>query len=129
MDDALSGETESIQRTGHTGRAEEWHEPEPEGEDQPEVDLAPNATLTGGTPAGMSAVDVTERSELARFLRPSAFPADARTLLAIAADEGAPEWIRARLRGLSEHGDAAKTFQNTQELWKALGGGVESGRP
>ena len=126
LDDKLAGETESIERAGHTGRAEEWREPEPEGEDQPQVDRNPAGLLTGGTPAGMDASDVQGRSELARFLRPSAFPANANQLLVVAREEGAPDSTLAELEGL--RGQSGQTFENVQEVWRALGHGVEQRR-
>ena len=82
LDDEMAAEDEAIVRTGHSAHAEEWRESEPAGEDQPDVDLSPNTGLHGGTPLGMSEDDVEGRSELARFLRRSAFPTDARSLVA-----------------------------------------------
>src|SRR3954447_2565845 len=64
-DDALAGEVEGAMRSGHSTHAQEWKDPEPSGEDQPDVDLNPNGTLTGGTPAGVDSGDVEGRSELA----------------------------------------------------------------
>ena len=52
MDDALHAETEGLVRGGHDTHAEEWKQAEPSGEDQPDVDLAPDATLGGGVPDG-----------------------------------------------------------------------------
>jgi hypothetical protein len=127
VDDALSGETEPIERTGHTGRAEESREPEPAGDDQPEVDLAPDTTLTGGTPDGMTPDDVEGRSELARFLRPSAFPAEARALLRIAQSQGATGQVVDELQRLAQ-GSGDRSFENVQDVWQALGHGVETHR-
>jgi hypothetical protein len=127
VDDALAGETEPIERTGHTGRAEEWREPEPVGDDQPQVDRAPDTALTGGTPDGMSADDVEGRAELARFLRPSAFPADAAQLLRIARDEGATDSVLGELGRLSKAG-GGQAFETVQDVWRALGHGVETHR-
>ena len=61
---------------------------------------------------------VTERSELARHLRPSAFPSDVAGLLAVAREEHAPpeaiELIECAPRG--------RQFQNVGELWEAVHG-------
>lgn len=124
IDEAMAGETEAIERSGHTGRAEESREPEPEGDDQPQVDRAPNTLLAGGTPDGMSADDVEGRSELARFLRPSVFPANASALLDVARDDGATDFVLGELARLPKN----RTFANTQEIWEALGHGVETHR-
>ncbi|HEX7107392.1 MAG TPA: hypothetical protein VF218_15595 [Acidothermaceae bacterium] len=129
LDDALAGETEAISRGGHTGRAEESREPEPSGEGQPDVDYAPDGELVGGTPDGMTAADVEGRAELARFLRPSAFPGTAGELLAVARDEGATDRVLAELGRLrSGSGGGDRRFENVQDVWRALGHGVETHR-
>jgi hypothetical protein len=48
---------------------------EPSGEDEPDVDLGPNATVVGGTPDGMAPDDVEGRSELASYLGKDLYPA------------------------------------------------------
>ncbi len=129
LDDALAGETEAISRAGHTGRAEESREPEPSGEGQPDVDYAPDTTLSGGTPDGMSSSDVEGRADLARFLRPSAFPASAQELSRVARDEGATDRVLADLDRLGSGSDGdRRVFENVQDVWRALGHGVESHR-
>lgn len=121
QDEALKKDTESIERSGREARAEEWHEVEPPGEDQPEVSMIPEGHGPGGTPPGMEAEDVEGRSELARWLQRSAFPADQELLLASAAETAAPDSIIALLDRLP----AGRTFQNVQDVWRALGGGTE----
>jgi hypothetical protein len=131
VDDELAREVEPIERAGHTGRAEEWREPEPEGDGQPQVDLAPDTTLTGGVPEGMTVADVEGRSELARFLRPSAFPASAARLAEIARDQGATDRVLAELGRLAAGAGSSerdRVFNNVQDVWRALGKGVESHR-
>lgn len=127
VDDAMAGETEAISRAGHTGRAEESREPEPSGEGQPDVDYAPGGVLTGGTPDGMTPADVEGRAELARFLRPSAFPATAADLVKVARDEGAPDHVVSELQRLGS-GGGERAFTNVQDVWQALGHGVEAHR-
>src|SRR5207302_5452745 len=61
-DEQRKHETEGLVRSGHSTHAEEWKDPEPVGEDQPDTDLAPDGTLHGGTPTGMAADDVDGRS-------------------------------------------------------------------
>lgn len=124
LDDALAGETEAIVRSGHTGRSEESREPEPSADDQPDVDLAPDTTSPGGTPDGMTPGDVEGRAELARFLRPSVFPADAATLARVARDHGATDFVLGELGRLKQ----GTTFGNIQDVWQALGHGVETHR-
>src|SRR2546421_12963566 len=66
-DDEMKHETEGLVRSGHGTHAEEWKDPEPVGEDQPDVDRDPAGALHGGTPAGMAADDVEGRAELAAY--------------------------------------------------------------
>jgi Protein of unknown function (DUF2795) len=61
------------------------------------------------------------RVEEARFLTPSAFPVDREALLADAEGNHAPAEVLERLRALP----AGRTFQNVQDVWRALGGAVE----
>ena len=123
MDDALGAEVEGLVRTGHDNRAE-WNSPEPSGEDQPDVDLMPNGTLTGGVPDGMTEEDVERRSRIASYLG-RVWPATTTELLTTVIDNGAPDDVVEPLRSLPP----AQSFENLQELWSALSGGhVESHR-
>src|SRR4029453_5766384 len=63
-------------------RTEEWHDPEPSGEDQPDVAglPQPEGELRGGAPVGMTAVEAERRTRFASYLRRSLFPADRATL-------------------------------------------------
>jgi len=124
VDEQLKHEVEGMVRSGHSTHAQEWSDPEPSGEDEPDVDLAPNATLSGGVPAGMTADDVEGRSELARHLPPSAFPADADRLKAYAREAEAP----AQVLDLLERVPAGRQMDSIGELWAALGGGHEEER-
>src|SRR5215212_5753880 len=124
QDEALSHEVEGLIRSGHSTHAEEWKDPEPSGEDQPEVDLVPNGDHTPGTPPGMDERDVELRSELATHLPPATWPADRDGLLATLAEQNAPD----RLVGIVRRVPAGQEFHNVQELSEAAGLGVESRR-
>ncbi|WP_421019307.1 DUF2795 domain-containing protein, partial [Klebsiella pneumoniae] len=80
---------------------------EPSGEDQPDVDRAPNTTLTGATPPGMNAEDVELRNELARHLGISAYPAERDDLLRTLRGNNAPD----RLLDLAGQLPAGHTFE------------------
>lgn len=123
LDEALSGETEAIVRTGRENR-EEWKSAEPSGEDEPDVDLVPNATLVGGTPDGMAADDVEGRSELASYLGKDLYPAVREQLIGRAIDNNAPTPVVDRLRRLP----SGRTFATVGEVWTVLGGSVETQR-
>ncbi|MDQ1712590.1 MAG: hypothetical protein QOE45_2040 [Frankiaceae bacterium] len=121
LDDAMAGETEAITRGAPVEpRVEEWREAEPAGEDQP----VPDALIAGDPypPNGLPHDLVELRSELAKRLRPSVFPATRKALLHVAAEEQAPGWVLTLLRELPGEGT---TFENVQQVWEALGGPVE----
>jgi hypothetical protein len=120
VDDELSSETESLTRGAPVeSRVEEWREAEPSGEDQPVADavLAGDARDTNG----LGHDEVELRSELAKRLRTSAFPANRQTLESVAREEQAPGHIIDLLRRLP----AGRTFANTQDVWAAIGGSRE----
>lgn len=117
VDDAMSAEVDGLVRSGHDSRAD-WTSPEPSGEDQPDVDRAPDGTLTGGVPDGMTADDVERRSELASYLDRS-WPATAAQLVEEAESHEAPDRVLEQLRSLP----AGRLFDNLQDVWGELSGG------
>jgi hypothetical protein len=122
VDDAMSAETESLTRGAPVeSRVEEWREAEPSGEDQPVADAILNGDPRGGPANGLGHDEAELRSELAKRLRTSAFPANRQTLEDVATEEQAPGHILDLLRRLPD----GRTFQNTQDVWQALGGGKE----
>jgi hypothetical protein len=121
VDDAMAAETDSLTRGAPIeSRVEEWREAEPSGEDQPVADgiLNGDARETNGS-IGHDELEL--RSELAKRLRKSAFPANRQTLEEIAAEEQAPGPILDLIRRLPD----GRTFENTADIWTALGGHVE----
>jgi hypothetical protein len=123
MDDALGAEVDGLIRSGHDNRAD-WNSPEPSGEDQPDVDLVPDGTLSGGVPDGMTEDDVQARSELATYLG-RLWPATREELVRVATDNDAPDRVLQQLHRLP----VGQQFANLQEAWSALSGGhVESHR-
>lgn len=123
QDEELKHATQGLVRAGRTTHAEEWKDPEPAGEDQPEVDLAPEGTLHGGTPEGMSPDDVEGRAELAGFLGKD-YPLVREQVIERVIDGKAPDRIIALVRNLP----SGREFHNIAEVWTALGGSVESER-
>lgn len=124
LDDAMKSETQGMMKSGRDTHAEEWKSAEPSGEDQPDVDLAPNGTLAGGVPDGMSGDDVEGRSELATYLHRSTFPAAGTALEQAAREADAPDAVLEELRGLPAGGE----YANVGEVWQALHGGHEAHR-
>ena len=123
-DDEMKAETTGLVQAGRSTRAEEWRDQEPPGEDEPEVDRAPDTTLTGGTPDGMTEEDVDRRSELASYLDRSTFPANRQRLVDDARANSAPDSVTEQLGQLPD----GREFANVQDVWSTLGGGVEEHR-
>lgn len=61
------------------------------------------------------------RNDLARFLDPSIFPTDGKTLVENAEANGAPDAVIGALRQLPEE----ESFENVEQAWEWLGGEVE----
>jgi hypothetical protein len=120
VDEQLDHDTRSLQQGAPVeSRIEEHREQEGPGEDQP----TPDARLTGGraTAASLDLDDAETRADIARFLTPSAFPADREALLADAEANHAPSGVVERLQALP----AGRDFENVQDVWSTLGGTVE----
>jgi hypothetical protein len=123
-DDELKHETEGLVRAGRSTHAEEWKDPEPSGEDQPDADKVPDGTMHGGTPAGMTDDDVEGRAEVASYLGKDSYPMVREQIINLAIDRHAPERIVDLVRNLP----SGREFHNVNEVWAAVGGHVESDR-
>ncbi len=124
VDDAMKHDVEGEMRAERSTHVHEWSEPEPSGEDQPDVEAEPEGPLLGGTPPGMSQQDVEVRSDLARYLGKNIYPADRDRLIEIMRGHQAPD----RLIAMVEKLPAGNEFTSLQEVAAALGHGVESQR-
>lgn len=83
-DDEMKHELKDLLRSGHPTRVEEWHDPEPAADDDPEVSNGPVGGL--GSPASLERT----RLELARHLSRHAFPAHAGELVRTLRRSNAP---------------------------------------
>ena len=122
LDDELQHEVEGMVRSGRSTHAEEWADPEPSAEGDPDVDAAPNGTLVGGTPVGMDADAVEARAELARWLDRADFPSTGPQLVEAARDHHAPDAVVAELERLPE----GETYERIGDVVRALGYPTES---
>ncbi len=123
VDEQMKAEVKGyVQGAPASTRAEEWHDPEAPGEDQPEVSGIPDldAGRPGGAPPGITAAEAEWRSRLGRHLPRTIFPADASALRGAAASSHAPDDIIDLLGRLPD-----RKFGNVAEVWTALGGGAE----
>ncbi len=126
LDEQMSSEVSGLlQGPGAGGsRVDEFRQPEPAGEDQPEPTTAPAGEYRTGAPKGMSSEDVERRSRLGRFITLSALPGDRESLVANARDNDAPADIVAELERLPE----GTRYQTVSEVWAALGHKNETSR-
>ncbi|HEX2773153.1 MAG TPA: DUF2795 domain-containing protein [Micromonosporaceae bacterium] len=124
VDEEMSREVSGTVQGTAGSRAEEWRHPEPSGEDQPEPTTAPVGETRAGTPQGMTADDVEQRSRLARFIALSALPGDRSALRRNAEENEAPGDVLAELDRLP----ADTKFQTVAEVWAALGHSNEKQR-
>src|SRR6184192_1454653 len=113
-DDALKREVRSELQAHRETRAEEWLEAEPPAEDEPEATWAP-AGRPGGTPPGEDWDTIELRSNLARHLDRTAWPATRAHLLEVLASHQAEQRLLDLVSPLPE--DA--TFANFHELLQA----------
>jgi Protein of unknown function (DUF2795) len=125
LDEDLKQATRSIvQGSSGEARADESREQEGPGDGEP----TPDARLVGGLrqtdDSFPTDAELEARTDLARHLDPSVFPADRDALVASAQRNFAPEWVVESLTALPP-GD---TFPNTEAVWEALGGSREQRR-
>jgi len=119
LDEQMARETQGLTQGAPTdGRAEEWREPEPAGEDQPEPGVVSHRDSgeAGGSPTGMTPDEREERSRLGRYLRRSVFPADRDALVTEAEENNAPADVVAPLRRLP-HG---VQYATVAEVWAGI---------
>jgi hypothetical protein len=115
LDEEMAHEVRgAVQGSGSSdSRVEEFHDPEPPGEDQP----ATRGRFDAGAPPGMTYEEVEERSRLGRFIPRHALPGDREALILGANDLNAPEDIVEQLASLP----AGETYRTVNEIWAALG--------
>jgi hypothetical protein len=123
-DDELKKEMQGDLKANRGVRVEEAYEIEPSGEDQPLAGWEPNGIPAGAAPAGMTPQDVVLRSELARHLERSVYPADRTALLDALARHQAPDGLTELVSQLP----ADEKYPNLQAVATALGLGAEEGR-
>jgi len=117
MDDALKADVEGMMRAGHSTHAQDWKDPEPPADDEPEIDRAPDTALSGAAPGDMTADDLELRSQLAGAMAGVDVPADRDRLLEHARTGFAPDRVLRELERLP----AGQQFTTAGEVWSALG--------
>jgi hypothetical protein len=117
LDDEMQHELQGMVRSGRSTHAEEWAEPEPTAETDPDVDASPADTLVGGTPVGMDPDAVVARAELARWLDRADFPSTGPQLVEAARDHRAPDAVVAELQKLPD----GENYERIGDVVRALG--------
>jgi hypothetical protein len=117
-DDEMKHELQGLLRSGHPTRTEEWHDPEPAAEDDPEVASGP--VTPSRAPTSLESV----RLDLARILSRGAFPADPHTLCRALRRGHAPDALVEQVERLPR----GERYSNVQQLAEALTGSGRQGR-
>src|SRR3954468_8660833 len=107
----VSGGRETTRRGGGGSTRER------RGEHQPDADLAPDGTLHGGTPPGMTGDDVEGRAELATFIGKGGYPTGRELSINLVIHGSAPDRVIDHVRRLP----AGREFHNVNEVWTTLG--------
>ncbi|MCS0638552.1 DUF2795 domain-containing protein [Streptomyces sp. LP05-1] len=106
QDDEMKHQLKGLLRSGHPTRTEEWHDPEPVADDDPQV-------ASGPMPA--NAFEAL-RLELGRHLARTPFPAHRGDLLRVLRERHAPDPLTDRVAELP----ARDTYRSVQEVAEAL---------
>lgn len=109
-DDEMKHELQGLLRSGHPTRVEEWHDPEPGADDDPEI--ASGAMLAMGSLGPDDRAEV----ELARHLGRRAFPATRSGLVQALSEKHAPAWLVDLVNGLP----ADETYPTAHEVVRTL---------
>jgi hypothetical protein len=124
LDDEMEHEVRGILQGLVDNRVEEWRDPEPPGEDQPNTTRAPHGFERAGAPYGMTPEEVDTRSRIGRYIPLSALPGDRDDLLAAADEMEAPDDVIDQLAALPPD----QMFETINQVWAALGGHNEERR-
>ncbi|MET9905415.1 DUF2795 domain-containing protein [Streptomyces sp. NPDC006476] len=110
-DEEMKHELQGLLRSGRPTRTEEWHDPEPAADDDPEV---------AGGPVANTASLARVRTELARHLNRHVFPAGPGELTAALRQAHAPDALTERVGHLPR----SARYTTVQQLAEAV---VEAG--
>ncbi|ANP56492.1 hypothetical protein J2Z21_004338 [Streptomyces griseochromogenes] len=112
-DDEMKHELKGLLQSGHPTRVDEWHDPEPAADDDPEVWSGPVGGI--GSAASLERV----RLELARHLSRHAFPAHAGELTRSLRRSNAPGALIDAVARLPR----SARYAHVQQLAEAVAGG------
>ncbi|MER7840030.1 DUF2795 domain-containing protein [Streptomyces sp. NPDC096040] len=113
-DDEMKHELQGLLRSGHPTRTEDWNDPEPPADDDPEMYRAPMQPWTSEQPSL-----ATVRLELARSLTRHDFPAQPSELARVLRRGNAPDALVQRVSRLPR----STRYRNLLALAEAVVGG------
>lgn len=122
-DDELKKEMQGELKANRAVRGDETLEPQPSGAGQP-FDVPGGSVPEAAAPSGMTPEGVTVRSDLARHLDRTVFPARRAALLVALHRHHAPDGLVDRVSALPSD----ERYPNVQAVVQALGYGVEDHR-
>jgi hypothetical protein len=120
LDDQLKREVEGHLVGSSAGsRVEEWREPQPPVDGEPEVSAVPqpDSRSRSDVALDMTPDEIEGRSRLGRYLRRTVFPADRARLREAARQAQAPDDVLSELERLP----AGETYETVARVWAALG--------
>ncbi|MFI0262661.1 DUF2795 domain-containing protein [Streptomyces sp. NPDC017056] len=116
-DDMMKKQIQGELKADRALRAEEDHDPEPSGEDQPDVTRSAGAPFGGSTPDGMTPEAVEIRTEMAQHLGRAVYPADRNAIIGTLRQNNAPD----RLVELAQRLPENERYENAQRIVESLG--------
>jgi hypothetical protein len=105
-----------IKGSPSSGRAEQWREPEPAADGEPEASWVPEGHHGVDTEDDRDPDFRDERAKIGKYLPRSIFPATGEQIVAEAGKLNAPDDVLRTLGDL----DPAERYANAQELWASL---------
>ncbi|MEV0270569.1 DUF2795 domain-containing protein [Hamadaea sp. NPDC050747] len=118
LDEQMARETQGLTQGGGAGaRSEEWREPEPPADGEPEPGWAPEGGIDLAEGDETDADRREWRARIGSYLHKNTFPANRDAVVAAAEAENAPDDVLTALRKLPDDGE----YANARELWGALG--------
>jgi Protein of unknown function (DUF2795) len=122
LDEEREKETAALEHGAPVpSRSEEFRDVEGPGDDEPGTDARLSGDRGLVRDGQLGPDELEARSDIARYLDPSIFPANRTGLLQNARDNNAPEGVLSQLIRLPDD----VTFENVQAAWQQLGGTVE----
>jgi hypothetical protein len=121
LDEQMQHEARGVVQGGVDSHTDDFRDPEPAGEDQPDATWegggTRNTPRSGGAPPGMTYDEVEGRSRLGRYIPRASLPGDRDDLIAGASELNAPDDVLNMLESLPHD----ETYETVAQVWEALG--------